>query len=438
MAMSSTALPPIMNATLTSYWTELNTTSAMSVNRTGPSLAACGVLTQDTGKIVFAAFLILVMIISVLGNFLVCIAIILSPNLRNNPTNYFVVSLAISDIGFALFQAPIRISQKLNDNRLCFGAEVCWMYVLSDLVVTPATIITLFVIATDRFYCIKRPYVYHAEMTKKKAKVIVAVVWFCACIVASVFIVKWNDHSESPIILPLCQTDNKYFYMMLNFLIIGIPLVIMGIMYFMILRVAISQIRAIRETEVFIQDHDENENNERKESGVTHRRTHRELRATGTLALVYGAFVVCWLPLCILNIIIGLKKDIIIDTYRANPELFSTIYDVLPMLSSAINPIIYNFSNRQFRMAFKVVMYRLVGKSDLLRKATIMRELGVYYAGQNGTRNGANARKAVHRERADEATHESNRDMIDMHLLNSAGKNDEIEHKDDLNNIEQL
>ena len=412
---------------------ELNATSPMSVNRTGPSSAECSDLTKDTGKIVFASFLILVMIIAVLGNFLVCIAIILSPNLRNNPTNYFVVSLAISDIGFALFQAPIRISQKLNDNRFCFNEEACWMYVLSDLIVTPATIITLFVIATDRFYCIKQPYVYHAKMTKKRAKVIVTVVWFCACIVASVFIVKWNEPSESPIIPPLCQTDNKYFYMMLNFLIIGIPLVIMGIMYFMILRVAISQIRAIRETEVFVQDHDENENNGRKESGMMHRRTHRELRATGTLALVYGAFVICWLPLCILNIIIGLKKDIIIDTYKANPELFSTIYDVLPMLSSAINPIIYNYSNRQFRMAFRVVMYRLVGKSDLLRKATIMRELGVYYGGQNGKRNGANMRQRIHREIPQEGTHQVNRDIVNMRLLNAADKNDDIQNKDDLN-----
>ena len=416
--MNSTTVQSMLNTTSTLFWTMLTSTSTPLVNRTWPNLTCDGV-TQNTWNIVSASFIILVLIVSVLGNCLVCIAIILSPNLRNNPTNYFVVSLALSDIGFALFQAPIRISKKLKDGIFCFDANVCWMYVLSDLVVTPATIITLFVIATDRFYCIKRPFTYHAQMTKKRAKVIVAIIWFSASIVASVFIVKWDEPSQSPVILPFCQTDNKYFYMMLNFLIIGIPLVIMGIMYFMILRVAISQIRAIRETEVFLPEQDENDNNGRKVSGAAHRRTHRELRATGTLAIVYGAFVICWLPICILNIIIGLKKEIIINSYKANPEIFSMIFDILPMLSSAINPFIYNFSNRQFRTAFKVVMYRLVGKGDLLRKATIMRELGVHYVKENGTgkKNHVEILQATPQGMLEERDKDGSKEILHVQLL---------------------
>ena len=384
MTVNITSLLSITNATMAYSWAQMNPTGTTMNNMTRNGFPACDSLTQNTRHIVFSSFLILVMVLSVLGNCLVCIAITLSPNLRKNPTNHFVVSLAVSDIGFALFQAPIRISKKLNDNKFCFDANACWVYVMSDLVVTPATIITLFVIAADRFYCIKRPFAYHEKMTKRKAKIIVAFIWFCACIVASAFVVKWNEPSTSPVVSPPCITDNKYFYMMLNFLIIGIPLVVMGIMYFMILRVALSQIRAIKETEVLVPQYDKNKNKERRFSGATHRRTRRELRATGTLAIVYGAFVVCWLPLCILNIIIGLKKEIIIGTYKANPEIFSMTYDILPMLSSAINPIIYNFSNRQFRTAFKTVMYRMVGRADIVRRETVMREVGVYYVKENG------------------------------------------------------
>lgn len=376
MNINSTQL--LLNGTSTLPWSPMTFTGTTASFGNQTRLASCDQLTENTGHIAFAFFLILVMVISVLGNCLVCIAIALSPNLRNNPTNYFVVSLAISDIAFAVFQAPIRISKKLNDNKFCFDAYTCWMLVLSDLILTPATIITLFVVAADRFYCIKRPFVYHAKMTKKRAKIIVAVVWFCACVVASLFIVRWDSPAKSPVILPHCMTNNKYFYMMLNFLVIGIPLVIMGMMYFMILRVAIAQIRAIRETEVFLPHRDENENSESKLSGAGSRRTHRELRATGTLAIVYGAFVLCWLPLCMLNIIFCIEEKIITDVIKANPELFSMIFDILPMLSSAINPVIYNFSNKQFRTAFKVAMYRMVGKGEILRKATVMRELLVH------------------------------------------------------------
>lgn len=362
-----------INVTVAPSWSQMY---ALSTNATQKAL--CDSFTKSPGLIIFAVFIILFMVLAVLGNTLVCIAIALSPNLRNNPTNYFVASLAVSDIGFAIFIAPIQISKLLHDNQFCFSLHACWIFVLSDLVVTPATIITLFVIAADRFYCIRRPFAYHEKMTKKKAKKIVAIVWLCAFIVASVFLVRWDKPSE-PVIKLSCYTDNKYFYMMLNILIIGIPLVVMGVMYFLILRVAITQIRAIKETEVCLPQCDENENNARKYTGTANRRTHRQLRATGTLAIVYGAFVICWLPLCLLNIIIGIDSNIVKDSYESNPEIFSVILIMLPMLSSTINPIIYNFSNLQFRTAFKVVMYRMVGKGEILRKATIMRELGVRY-----------------------------------------------------------
>ena len=410
MAVNSSTVQLAVNTTVALCSSTLNTT------QTPPT---CDELTKDAGNIAFASFFILVMVAAVLGNSLVCIAVILSPNLRNNPTNYFVVSLAVSDIGFALFQAPLRISMKLNDGKFCFNGGACWMFVISDLVVTPATIITLFVIASDRFYCIKRPFAYHAKITKKRAKYIVALIWFFASIVAALFVVKWDNPKESPIDLPRCRTVNVYFYMMLNFLIIGIPLVVMGIMYFVILRVAISQIRAIKETEVFVQEHDVNENNRRKISRATHRRNHRELRATGTLALVYGAFVVCWLPLCICNIIIGLDKEVLVGAYKAAPELFALIFEVLPMLSSAINPVIYNFSNRQFRTAFKVVMYRLVGKADILRKATVRRELGVRHRNKNGIgkKNDAEKSLSMPQELSQDDANE-NGAAVEMQMLN--------------------
>ena len=420
MAVNSSTVQSVVNTTVALCTSKLNTTPIAP--------PTCDALTKDAGNIAFASFFILVMVVAVLGNSLVCIAVILSPNLRNNPTNYFVVSLAVSDIGFALFQAPLRISMKLNDGKFCFNGGACWMFVMSDLVVTPATIITLFVIASDRFYCIKRPFSYHSKMTKKRAKYIVALIWFCASIVAALFVVKWDNPRESPIILPHCITVNVYFYMMLNFLIIGIPLVIMGIMYFVILRVAISQIRAIKETEVFVQEHDVNENNRRKISRATHRRNHRELRATGTLALVYGAFVICWLPLCILNIIIGLDKEILVGAYNAVPELFAMIFEVLPILSSAINPVIYNFSNRQFRTAFKVVMYRLVGKADILRKATVMRELGVRHRNRNdiGKKNATEKFRSTPQELSQDDENENGVNVVEMQMLNQDGRGDNL------------
>ena len=357
-------------------YTTFPVTENFTLTTPGNGTLPCVDLKVDAGTVTYAAFMVLVLIVALLGNSLVCIAVGLSPKLRQDPTTYFIISLAVSDMAFAIFQAPMKISIKLNNNKFCFDIGACLMLVLSDLILTPATIITLFVIAADRFYCIDKPFLYQEKVTKKKAKIVVALVWLCACIVASLFLFKWDDPSQPSVKGPGCITDNKYFYSMLNFLVILIPLVIMGIMYSIILRIALSHIRAIKKTSRLLTVPDENEN--RRSSKISQRRAHRELRVTATLAMVYGAFVICWLPMCIVNIIMGINKEVLVGPYRKVPEIFVIIFDCLPMVSTAVNPVIYNFTNKQFRMAFRVAMHRLLGNREILRRATVIKELGSY------------------------------------------------------------
>ena len=346
----------------------------------------CDGYTKDPGQIAYAVFLSLVMLLSILGNLLVIIAIALSPRLRETPTNYFIASLSVSDLCYALFQSPIRIDQILRNRAFCFGANVCQMFVITDIITSPATISTLFVIAIDRFFCITKPFIYQEQMSRSMAKIIVCFVWLYACIWAGISVFNWKNPTQPTIQVTsakVCFNDNPVFYLTSYFVVTLIPLVVMGVLYVIILQVAITQIRAIRATEVHLpqQNQDENQNGKKKRKGSKgSRRTNREFKATATLAIVYGAFFVCWMPLLVINIVAQFSPNSF-KSLRSNKALFDFVYytfvEILPTISTAINPLIYSVFNRQFRAAFMSVMLRLVRRYDVLRRTTIVNELEI-------------------------------------------------------------
>ncbi len=352
----------------------------------------CDFYNDNPGQIAYSVFLAVVLVLCLLGNSLVCIAIALSPRLRETPTNYFIISLAVSDMAYAVFQSPIRISVVLHSQSFCFSEHACYFFILTDIICTPATISTLFVIAVDRCFCITMPFLYQEKMTKFKAKIIVLYVWICAGIWSLLSSFSWENPFSRTIgivrqnmplgIRSVCMNNNRYFYLTSYFIVTLIPLVIMGITYVIILHVAVVQIRAIRATEVhFPQENVDRKDKKYAKMSKSTRRTNRELKATATLAIVYGVFFVCWFPPCIINMLIGFKSaQSLIKLQVTDPSLFNFIYytfmEVLPTLSTAINPIIYNVFNRQFRTAFKAVLLRIARKRDAWR-TTMITELDI-------------------------------------------------------------
>ena len=65
----------------------------------------------------------LVMIISFLGNLLVCYAVYRNPRLRN-PSNYYIISLALTDILQASCSMPFSVAY-LATGEWSFGTAAC-------------------------------------------------------------------------------------------------------------------------------------------------------------------------------------------------------------------------------------------------------------------------------------------------------------------------
>lgn len=80
----------------------------------------------------------------------------------------------------------------------------------------------------------------------------------------------------------------------------------------------------------------------------------KEKRATLILGLIMGSFIACWLPFFFLYIM----KPIMPDLYaHVPPQVFSLAF-WLGYMNSALNPVIYTVFNKDFRRAFRRILFK--------------------------------------------------------------------------------
>ena len=137
----------------------------------------------------------------------------------------------------------------------------------------------------------------------------------------------------------------------------------------MILKVALTQIRAIETTQVDLSRNNPDADPTMIRRERIKRMRKKELKATKSVAIVYMFFIVCWLPLFIVVSILEFDNTFFPRMRKSNPSLFLFVWygvvQILPMISTMVNPIIYSFSNNQFKNAFKAVFNRIMQRVEL-------------------------------------------------------------------------
>lgn len=76
----------------------------------------------------------------------------------------------------------------------------------------------------------------------------------------------------------------------------------------------------------------------------------RERKAAKTLAIITGAFVICWLPFFMMALLLPLCSSCYINDYLASFFLW------LGYFNSTLNPVIYTVFSPEFRQAFKRIL----------------------------------------------------------------------------------
>ena len=300
------------------------------------------------------AFLILIMVVTFLGNFMVCLTVYLHRRLRT-VTNYFIVSLAVSDLLISVLSLPFRINQTLNNGVWCLGYDACLTWIVVDLICSCASICNLAAISIDRYIAIVHPFRYQSVMTTKVGWLLIGIVWIYSGTWAALSSFNWTTYGEQHFFtLYRCRKKDKIFYTVVTACDFYLPLTIVLVMYGFVFRVAMNQARAVASLQLVASNN--NGRNRRFSINIV-----KEVKAAKTLAIVIGAFTICWFPFFTL-LLISLWNIKLLSPPQVSEQalkgLRGTFLYVLPAINSTLNPIIYALFNREFRTAFLRLLQR--------------------------------------------------------------------------------
>jgi hypothetical protein len=125
--------------------------------------------------IVIAVFGSVTSVLTVLGNILVMLAFFLDRQIRH-PTNYFILSLSVSDFLIGLLSMPL-LTIYIYARDWPLNAIICDIWLSLDYTVCLTSIYTVLFITIDRFCSVKMPAKYRKWRTKSKINIMIAVTW---------------------------------------------------------------------------------------------------------------------------------------------------------------------------------------------------------------------------------------------------------------------
>ena len=297
--------------------------------------------------VIGAILLVILMVLVFLGNLLTCAVFCRKSHLRN-ATNVSISSLAVSDILSAILVMPFSLASFIH-NRWIFGQTTCVFNSYLVIGLLGVTLISMTCTAVIRYVRVVKPS-FHQYLKPKRTLIVILTLWlgYFLLIVFPVFGEfpegHYNPnrsfcrlHYRSGQIKQLTRT---VAYIVLTF---GVLLaLIMFTAYYKVFR--------------FVSHHNQMVA-PNLQQGIS--ANIEEAKITKTLVIVVVGFVLCWLPTGIIEGMNVITLDIDNPSFKV-PTFVIFLQTIFIFTSSAINPLIYTFTNRRFRRDYIALLYKLL------------------------------------------------------------------------------
>lgn len=303
--------------------------------------------------VIIAACLSLVLgICSTLANGFVLLAVYKTPSLRTM-TNFFLTSLAMTDFTMGSLIVPLYFYGALNwpyHVRFPVFGMVLDFLIMQTLICSS---LILCAISFDRHIAVKSPLLYPVVMTKKKGSLAIALIWLVSTGVAALsFMDARYEKRPTVYIIPGLS--------------VPIPCILfMSYCYWKIFKAVVRQKKQIKaQSPSAYVDEDTVARNTR---GTANARLKKERKATMTVAMVVGTFILCWLP----NMLVSVSQFILTEQYICNAFIFGEFWLLsLPIsfINSLLDPLIYVLRNNEFKYAIKMLFHKSSNRINFVVK----------------------------------------------------------------------
>ena len=196
--------------------------------------------------IVTSIFMVVVSVVAVFGNLMVIVAILWNKRLRTVPCNFLFLNLAVADMLQGAIAMPLRLADQLN--------QADKKPLISCLVVIPLTVFffgasnfNLTLISLDRYFALKKPFLYPLLAVHWRLALIVAVSWVIIFIIAFLPIMGWGaavTAEVTEICLYSTTLSREYLFVLFSIVNLAVILILAFTNYF-ILKTARRQVHRI-------------------------------------------------------------------------------------------------------------------------------------------------------------------------------------------------
>ncbi|XP_036406021.1 5-hydroxytryptamine receptor 1B-like [Megalops cyprinoides] len=316
------------------------------------------------------------------------IATIYQSRKLHTPANFLIASLAVTDLLVSILVMPISALYTVS-HTWTLGQIICDIWLSSDITCCTASILHLCVIALDRYWAITDAVEYSKKRTPARAAGMIATAWVIA-ISISLPPLFWRQVKAGELTSCSVNTDHIFYTIYSTFGAFYIPTLLLIVLYGRIYVEARKRIlkqspkkagKRLTSAHLITNSPGSVASTTSLNYGTTETSScdtgssasanpvkvtvsdallekkrisaARERKATKTLGIILGAYIICWLPFFIYTLLVP-----ICTSCTFHPELFD-IFTWLGYLNSLINPIIYTMSNEDFKKAFhKLIRFR--------------------------------------------------------------------------------
>lgn len=295
---------------------------------------------------------ILIAVVGTIGNIMVIFVILANKSLRVNPTNLFLLSLAISDLITVTLAMPFHIEFVFVQGIWKHGVFLCYAHLTAWLITVPTSILTLLAISIDRFMSLKDPlrrYRGSEFMNQKMTLIIIGVIWFYCILWALLPFMGWREKDSRPLDGGVCFVPYTIPYLMISSFLNFLGPLLFSCVFFILAFVIACKHQ--RNAQIL------GETGSRKHHSKEEKKFFaRNITATKTTLMFMAAFFLCWQPYRYFSIASNLYGG---KNWRPYPFKAFILLMMLGYLNTALNPFLFAFRNKRFGSTYKKLFLSL-------------------------------------------------------------------------------
>ncbi|XP_030630630.1 neuromedin-U receptor 1 [Chanos chanos] len=307
---------------------------------------------------------LLIFIVGAFGNVLTCV-VIFHYRVMRTPTNYYLFSLAVSDLLVLLLGLPLELYELWSNYPFLLGAMGCYFKTCLFETVCLASVLNVTALSAERYIAVVHPLRARHLITSAHAKRVILVLWAVALLCALPNTSLHGIRTLKPYECNLPESaichlvKPTWMYNLLvqvtALLFFLFPMLIISVFYLLIGLQLHKERKALKGSAEGEATTFGSGQVEFRRPGCKQKSRHRQInKMLCVLVIVFG---ICWAPFHIDRVMYSYIEDWTGDHHRAF-EYVHLVSGVLFYLSSVVNPILYNLMSTRFREMFREVTCR--------------------------------------------------------------------------------